>query len=68
MSMQHSAARVTLSGLPRPSPRSCACQDNDADLWFAARSDAGELAKTLCRSCHGARRGRVVLTVPSLLP
>ncbi len=68
MSMQHSAGRGTLSGLPRPRPRSCARQDNDADLWFAARSDAGELSKTLCRLCHGARRGRGVLTVPSLLP
>lgn len=65
--MQHSATRATLSGhvsthRPRPSrarrgrPRArlgagIPCQEHDADLWFAERSDDVELAKSLCASC-----------------
>lgn len=51
--MQQSTARATLSGhLPTGRLRSgTPCQDHDAELWFAERPEAVELAKALCRSC-----------------
>lgn len=50
--MQHRASGGTASGHLRPSPRTrIPCQDNDAELWFAADPDDVELAKSLCHGC-----------------